>query len=166
MDHLIDDLLKFSRMSRKSLEKEEIDMMNLVEEVVSELRSQVMDMHYRIEIRDLPPTKGDPALIRQVLINLISNAIKFGKKDTLNTITIYSDTERDQVWYHIRDSGIGFEMQYAEKIFEVFLQLNPHQTYGGTGVGLAIVKRIIYRHGGRIRVQSEEGIGSTFSFTL
>ena len=166
MDNLIDDLLKFSRMSRKPIEKETINMNTLVREVSSEISSQIHDSRSHIDIHDLPPAHGDPGLIRQVLINIISNAIKFGKKESPNTITISAQTDDDRVWYKIQDTGIGFNMRYAEKIFEVFLQLNPHDTYEGTGVGLAIVKRIIYRHGGRIRVQSEEGVGSTFYFSL
>jgi signal transduction histidine kinase len=166
MDNLIDDLLKFSRMSRKPLEKTEINMNNLVREVIDELVFSISGRRIGINIDDLPVTYGDPALIRQVLVNIISNALKFGKKETINEINISARTENGRVWYLIKDNGTGFNMEYADRIFDVFVQLHPAGTYEGTGVGLAIVKRIIFRHQGSIRAQSEEGVGSVFMFTL
>jgi signal transduction histidine kinase len=104
--------------------------------------------------------------VRQILLNIILNAIKFGKPGQVNEISIFSRDGDGETWYCVRDSGIGFDMQYAERIFEAFLQLNPEETHKGTGIGLAIVKRIILRHNGQIRVISREGAGSEFSFTL
>jgi len=166
MDNLIDDLLKFSRMSRKPFEKTDIDMNQLVAEVVDELLASDILSHTHVKISQLPGAQGDQTLIRQVLINLISNAIKFGKPGVTNEVTISAQSIEGLVWYCVQDTGIGFDMQYADRIFEVFLQLNPAGSFEGTGVGLAIVKRIIQRHGGRIHVSSQEGEGSTFSFTL
>ncbi len=166
MDYLIDDLLKFSRMSRKPLEKTEINMNDLVREVTDELIISVSGHQTVLSINDLPPAYGDLSLVRQVLINLTSNALKFGKTQTTNEICISSFSEDGRVWYLIQDTGLGFDMEFAERIFEVFLQLHPAGTYEGTGVGLAIVKRIIFRHRGAIRVKSKQGEGSTFMFTL
>lgn len=166
MDHLIDDLLNFSRMSRKPIAKEHIDMNQLMQEVTGDLASEPMSLPYVLESALLPPAEGDYRLIRQVLINLLSNAVKFGKPGVCNHISVYSDSADGRTWYHIKDTGIGFDMRYADRIFEVFLQLHPSSSEEGTGVGLAIVKRIITRHRGEIRVQSEEGVGSIFSFTL
>lgn len=166
MDHLIDDLLKLSRMSRKPLEKEEINMNLLVSEVCDDIFTQVPSSSYHLDLGDLPPTWGDPGLVRQVLINLIGNALKFSMKGQCNQISVIGEEEEGHIWYRVKDTGIGFDMRYAEKIFDVFLQLHPSETYEGTGVGLAIVKRIITRHGGAISVNSEEGVGSVFSFNL
>lgn len=166
MDHLIDDLLNFSRMSREPLEREEVDMNLLVSEVCGEVFAQIPSSSINISCDDLPKARGDSALVRQVLVNLLGNALKFGKKGGCNQIRVTAEKEGDRIWYHVEDTGIGFDMRYADKIFDVFLQLHPEDTYEGTGVGLAIVKRIISRHGGHIRVQSEEGVGSMFSFSL
>lgn len=166
MDNLIDDLLRFARMSRKPFETEYIDMNQLVSGVAEEIFGPVPSSVFRFDCGDLPRTKGDVTLIRQVLVNLLSNALKFGKSGICNHISVFSDDVKGMTWFHIRDTGIGLDMEYSSRIFDVFVQLHPAETYEGTGVGLAIVKRIVIRHGGQIRVQSEEGVGSVFSFTL
>lgn len=166
MSHLIDDLLRLSRTSRQPLVMSDVDMTDLVQDVVHELTSHGMYPDVEIEVRDLPPIKGDAALVRQVFVNLISNAIKFRKQDQRHRIIIYSQKDEDPVIFAVQDSGIGFDMQYGEVIFDVFRQLHPDNTFEGTGVGLAIVKKIILRHGGSIRVVSEKGVGTTFFFTF
>ncbi|MFH0966724.1 MAG: ATP-binding protein, partial [Methanobacteriota archaeon] len=166
MDNLIDDLLKFSKMSRKPLEKIKINMNELVREVTDELIISESGHQTILNIDDLRVAYGDPALIRQVLVNLISNALKFGKKWTTNNINISTQTDDGRTWFVIQDTGIGFDVEFAHRIFEVFLQLHPAGDYEGTGVGLAIVKRIIFRHNGAIRVSSKEGVGSIFMFTV
>lgn len=166
MDRLIDDLLNFSRMSKHPINCSLIDMRSLVSEVVSELSALHRGTHFDITIGDLPPTEGDPTLIRQVFINLISNAMKFSQNQPSPAISIgYLNTD-GKGEYTVQDNGIGFDMQYADKIFEVFMRLHLSEEYEGTGVGLAIVKRIISRHGGQIRARSVEGAGSIFFFTL
>lgn len=166
MDNLIEDLLKFSRMSRKPLEFSHIDMNSLVHSVVREMREVFPGREVDITIDDIPSTVGDSHLIRQVYINLLSNAMKFTKTIQYPKITIgYSSSEK-LGGYYVKDNGIGFEDQFAEKIFDVFYKLDKSGTYEGTGVGLAIVKRIIIKHNGLIQAHSKLGSGAAFYFTL
>ena len=166
MDRLIDDLLNFSRMSKHPINCSLIDMRSLVSDVVSELSALHRGTHFDIKIGDLPPAEGDPTLVRQVFVNLISNAMKFSRNQPSPAISIGYMNTNGKGEYTVQDNGIGFDMQYADKIFEVFMRLHLSEEYEGTGVGLAIVKRIISRHGGQIRARSVEGAGSIFSFTL
>lgn len=167
MDCLIEDLLSFSRMARQPLTKTRIDMNSLAHDVVREMRNAYPLTRFQVTIEDLPPVLGDPALIRQLLVNLISNSMKFSQKRVEPVISLYASRSSEGLTeYHVQDNGIGFDMQYADKIFEVFQRLHPAGEYEGTGVGLAIVKRIIIRHGGSVRVISEEGAGTTVSFSL
>lgn len=166
MDQLIEDLLKFSRMSRKSLEISEIDMSSLVHTVVREVKEAFPGRNTDFYINGIPPAKGDPHLIRQVYINLLSNAMKFTKtKDHPKIYIGYSELDNFGEYY-VKDNGIGFDNQFADKIFEVFYKLDKTGFYEGTGVGLAIVKRIINKHNGMIRAQSKAGSGAVFFFTL
>ena len=165
MDRLIDDLLRFSRMSRYPIEGSLIDMKILASDVIREISALYSVTHFDITLGDLPPALGDPVLIRQVFINLVSNAMKFSQKNPAPRIEI-GFSASDGIEYYVQDNGIGFDIQYADKIFDVFQRLHLSDEYDGTGVGLAIVKRIVTRHGGHIRVWSAEGVGSTFSFTL
>lgn len=166
MDRLIQDLLRFSRTGRQPLYVIDIDMANLVRGVITELTSQPESRNISVKIFDLPHAKGDTGLIRQVWFNLISNSIKFTPHPTIPDITIGSYEKEKEIIYYIKDNGVGFDMQYADKIFEVFSRLTPSSEVEGTGVGLALVKRIIIRHHGRIWVQSESGKGTTFYFTM
>jgi PAS domain S-box-containing protein len=166
MDNLINALLNFSRMSRQQLQKEDIRPENLVRDVFEELGQEQEGRTIRITIGSLPPCRGDPSLVRQVFFNLISNALKFTRKRDTAEIEIGSFRLGNQTVYTVRDNGIGFDMQYADKIFTVFQRLHNSQEYEGTGIGLAIVRRIIDRHGGRIWVESAVDQGTTFFFTL
>ncbi len=166
MDKLIQDLLRFSRTARQPLQVIDIDMGGLVRGVITELTSQPESRNISVHIKDLHSPKGDPGLIRQVWYNLISNSIKFTPPDTVPDITIGSYEKEDEIIYYIEDHGIGFDMQYADKVFEVFSRLAPSPDAEGTGVGLALVKRIILRHHGRIWVKSGKGRGTTFYFTV
>jgi light-regulated signal transduction histidine kinase (bacteriophytochrome) len=166
MDNLINALLNFSRMSRQSLQKEDIRPEFLVKDVIEELKQEQEGREVHITIGPLPPCRGDPSLVRQVFFNLISNALKFTRKRGQAVIEIGSFRMGNQTVYTVRDNGIGFDMQYADKIFTVFQRLHSSQDYEGTGIGLAIVRRIIDRHGGRIWVESAVDQGTTFFFTL
>ncbi|HPP77678.1 PAS domain S-box protein [Methanospirillum sp.] len=166
MDTLIQDLLRFSRTARQPLQVIEIDMAGLVRGVITELTSQPESRQISVSIQDLPSSQGDPSLIRQVWYNLISNSIKFARPGTIPDITIGSYERENEIIYYIKDKGVGFDMQYADKVFEVFSRLAPSPEIEGTGVGLALVKRIILRHHGRIWVQSKAGRGTTFYFTM
>ncbi len=166
MDQLIDDLLNFSRMSRRQIERSVIDMEAMVNEVVMELRNVYPLVRFEVTIDELPPARGDALMIRQVLASLLSNAMKFSQRQHRPKIRVGYTITDGETEYFVQDNGIGFDMQYTDKIFDVFHRLHPVGEYEGTGVGLAIAKRIVIRHGGHIRVISEEGSGTTFFFTV
>ena len=160
LGNLIDDLLAFSRCSRATLSKVHVDMASLFTEVLAE---QIPgDSRIRLCVGALPACVGDPSLLRQVMANLLSNAAKYGRNAAVPTIEVgHADGA-----YFVRDNGIGFDMQYSDKLFGVFNRLHRSDKFEGTGVGLAIVKRIVDRHGGRVWAQAEPGRGASFFFTL
>lgn len=165
MTHLIDDLLAFARLGQKPINKTDLDMNVLVGEVLDELKKIT---HHKAEIvtGTLHPVRGDYTLIRQVLINLLSNSIKYSSKKEHPVVEISSIAENNQVTYSVRDNGAGFDMKYADKLFGVFQRLHPAREFEGTGVGLAIVQRIVNKHMGTIRAEGEPGKGATFTFSL
>lgn len=164
MGSLIDDLLAFSRLSRQPMATGEIDMNNLAQSVFDEVGKPEADRQIHFAAIQVPIARGDRSLLRQVMVNLISNAIKFTrqKKDAL----IEFGFDADQSAYYVRDNGVGFDMKYVGKLFGVFQRLHPVEEFEGTGVGLALVHRIITRHGGRVWALGEVGRGATFFFTL
>lgn len=165
MGILIDDLLSFSRLGRKEIEKSLIDMNKLVELALKEV-NQSTSHHAEIIIEDLLPVMADHALMEHVMINLISNAIKYSSKKEKPQIKISSERIGEELQYSITDNGIGFNMEYAHKLFGVFQRLHSADEFDGTGVGLAIVKRIILKHNGSITAEGKEGEGATFCFRL
>ena len=166
MGVLIDDLLKFSRLSRESLNKRKVNTLELVNEVLGQLQQEVKGRQIDLQVGALPACWGDPALLRQVWINLLSNAFKYTRKQEVALIEIgCNQTPVDDV-YFVKDNGTGFSMQYISKLFKVFQRLHCLEEFEGTGVGLAIVERIIQRHGGRIWAEAEVNHGATFYFTL
>jgi signal transduction histidine kinase len=166
MGHLIEDLLKFSRLSRQELTARPVDLNALVREVVGELALEMQNRQVELRIDDLPPCQADPALLKQVLINLLSNALKYSRRRPQAIIQIgCQDLDGGRV-YFVKDNGVGFNMRYVDKIFMVFQRLHSADEYEGTGVGLAIVQRIIQRHGGRVWAEAEVDKGATFYFTL
>jgi PAS domain S-box-containing protein len=166
MDELIDDLLAFSRINAHALSRTTIDMRELVDSVIAELHDPKSGAQAEFIIHSLHPAHGDRSLLRQVLVNLIGNALKFSRQSNPPTIEVGSRVENDTVIYHVRDNGVGFNMKYASKLFQVFQRLHNPEQFEGTGVGLAIVQRIIQRHGGRVWVESEPNAGATFYFSL
>ncbi len=166
MSQLIDDLLSFSRLSRTEMQTFPIDIADLVNSVFRELTAHLDQLRIHLKIDTLPDAMGDPMLIHQVWTNLISNAIKFSAKREQPYIEIGSQSTETEVVYYIKDNGAGFDMQYAEKLFGVFQRLHSEQEFEGTGVGLAIVQRIIHRHGGRIWGEGNVDQGATFYFSL
>lgn len=166
MSRLIEDLLNFSRAGRTALEPTRIAMNELVREVIAELTESSASRKVEVGIADLPDARGDPALIRQVLVNLLSNALKFTSTRLLARIEVTSTGHEGQHVYHIADNGVGFDEAYAHKLFGVFQRLHSQEDFAGTGIGLSIVKRIIERHGGRIWAEGRPNEGATFSFTL
>ena len=166
MGVLIDDLLAFSRLSRQPMDRHAVDMAKLVKNVLEELKPQHAGRELEWKLGHLPPCDGDAALLQQVWVNLISNAIKYsrGRKPAVVEIGYLCDSGAST--YFIRDNGTGFDMQYAHKLFGVFQRLHRADEFEGTGVGLAIVQRIIHRHGGRVWAEAKENAGATFYFTL
>jgi PAS domain S-box-containing protein len=166
MGVLIDDLLTFSRLSRLPLSKKTVDTGKLVHGVLEELNSQRNGQRIDLRVADLPPCQADPALLKHVWVNLLSNALKYTGKCESALVEIGCVMEKGRNVYFVRDNGAGFDMKYAHKLFGVFQRLHRAEDYEGTGVGLAIVQHIIHRHGGRIWAESEVNCGATFYFTL
>jgi signal transduction histidine kinase len=167
MSQLIDDLLNFSRTGRKKLSFDQVDMKHLVEEVVAELGAHVPERAITFEVSDLPWCVGDQSMIRQVVVNFIWNAIKFTKNEALAKISVDGFVnDKGFCSYTVSDNGVGFNMAYADKLFGVFQRLHQHEDFDGTGVGLAIVQRIVSRHGGDVVAYGEENVGAKFTFTL
>jgi len=166
MASLIDDLLTFSRLSRNPLKKRRVDLRGLVVQVVEDLHAEVGEREIKWQIGELPPCLADPALLKQVYANLIGNALKYTRLRPAPVIEIGSRQLRGQTVYFVRDNGVGFEMKYAGNLFGVFQRLHTEAEFEGTGIGLAIVQRIVNRHGGRIWAEAEVDKGATFFFTL
>jgi PAS domain S-box-containing protein len=166
MNRLIDDLLAFCRYGRRESTPSEINMTELAESVLEELRSESDNQKCNVEIEKLPNAVGDESMIKQVFANLLSNALKFSRKKENSVIHVGSRPSRQETVYYVQDTGIGFDMKYASNLFGVFQRMHSSEEYEGTGVGLAIVKKIIERHGGRIWAESSVNHGSTFYFSL
>ncbi len=166
MNQLIDDLLALSRLSRTEMEFLTNDMRSMVESVFQELTTIETRDRIDFQVAPLPQATGDPILLRQVWTNLISNAIKFSSKRARPKIEIGCQSSPEEDVFSIRDNGAGFDMQYAGKLFGVFQRLHSTAEFEGTGVGLAIVQRVIHRHGGRVWAEGKADQGATFYFTL
>jgi PAS domain S-box-containing protein len=166
MGELIDDLLAFSRLSRLPLSKSAVDTGKLVRNALQELSLQQQGRQIDIRIAELPPSQADPALLKQVWVNLLSNALKYTGKREAPRVEIGCAREKNHPVYFVRDNGTGFDMKYAHKLFGVFQRLHRAEDYEGTGVGLAIVQRVVHRHGGRVWAESAKDRGATFYFTL
>ncbi|MBP8646735.1 MAG: PAS domain-containing protein, partial [Syntrophobacteraceae bacterium] len=166
MSRLIDDLLAFSRLSRTRMRESSIDMAALATSVFDELTTA--EERDRIELRmgSLPRATGDENLIRQVWVNLLSNSIKFSSKRERAVVEVGGDRNQGETRYWVHDNGAGFDMGYADRLFGVFQRLHGEEEFEGTGVGLAIVQRVIHRHGGRVWAESSPNEGATFHFSL
>jgi two-component system sensor kinase len=166
MGQLIDDLLAFSRTGRQEIVKSRISLEKLARSVAEEIETSIAGREVHIDIGKLPDAYGDHSMLRQVFINLISNSVKFTRLRETANIEINSMTQGDEIVYFIKDNGAGFDMKYTDKLFGVFQRLHRADEFEGTGVGLAIVQRVIHRHGGRVWAESTPGEGTTFYFTL
>jgi signal transduction histidine kinase len=167
MGTLIDDLLTFSRMSRTEIKKTGIDFGLLVREIISELGEETQGREIIWEIAAMPAVDGDPAMLRQVLVNLIANALKFTRQLPRARIEIGAVTHQpDETLFYVKDNGVGFDMKYVDKLFGLFQRLHSSEEFEGTGVGLANVQRIIHRHGGRVWAEGAVGGGAVFWFSL
>ena len=166
MGNLIDDILEFSRLGRKNIRKSRINVEQLAEEIFDELKTSVTGRDLRLSINTLPNAYGDTAMIRQVMENLISNAVKYtGFKDNA-VIEIGGKEDNNEIVYYVKDNGAGFDMKYADKLFGVFQRLHSAGEYEGTGIGLSLVKRIIEKHDGKVWAEGKVDEGATFYFTL
>ncbi len=166
MGELIDDLLDLSRVSRKELRKRLVHPAEVVRQVWEDLAEEQEGRQVEIAIGEMPTCQADPNLLRQVYANLLDNALKYTASQEEAQIEAGSQEREGERVYWVKDNGIGLDMRYAEKIFEVFQRLHDTDEFEGTGVGLAIIQRIIHRHEGRVWVEAEEGKGATFYFTL
>jgi light-regulated signal transduction histidine kinase (bacteriophytochrome) len=163
MGRLIDDLLAFSRLARQDASKQPLDMTLLAREVAGELANGATA---KIEIGELPAARADRPLMRQVWTNLIGNALKYSSKSPEPRVEIGGRANGTENVYWVRDNGVGFDMRYVGKLFGVFQRLHAASEFDGTGVGLAIVQRVVARHGGRVSAESAPGAGARFEFSL
>jgi len=166
MSRLIEDLLAFSHLNRTELHMSAIDMKTMANSIYYEYSLPEQRENISFTVRDIPRAFGDPSLIRQVWANLISNAVKFSSKKDHPEINIDCEADKNEIIYSISDNGAGFDMQYADKLFSVFQRLHNSAEFEGTGIGLAIVNRIINRHGGRVWAAGEPDKGAIFYFSL
>jgi PAS domain S-box-containing protein len=166
MGHLIDDLLALSRLGRQEIRAQEIDLQPMAAVVFKELQAQEPARRLKLKMKPLPPAFGDRNLLNQVLANLLGNAVKFTQPRKMGIIEVGGWTEGKENIYFIKDNGVGFDMRYVDKIFGVFQRLHRREEFEGTGVGLAIVQRIIHRHGGRVWASGKVGEGAEFYFAL
>jgi light-regulated signal transduction histidine kinase (bacteriophytochrome) len=177
MGTLVDDLLAFSRLGRQSVERQTVNAKRLVNEVVDEIRMANPNRKVEFVIGPLPDCQADINLLKQVFVNLISNAVKFTRKCENARVEIGAELQSlpnnnkevekfTKYCYYVRDNGIGFNMKYYDKLFGVFQRLHKTEDYEGTGVGLAIVKRVIEKHGGKVWAESQLNQGTTFYFVL
>lgn len=166
MGVLIEDILAFTRLGRREINKIPIDMTALTQSIITELKGWELERAMELTVKALPPAHGDRSLIRQVLVNLLTNALKFTAPKTEAAISLSGWSEDGENIYAVTDNGVGFDMRYADKLFNVFQRLHPASEFEGTGVGLAIVHKIIQRHGGRVWAEGRVNHGATFYFSL
>jgi signal transduction histidine kinase len=168
MSELINALLAFSRLGRQELSRQKIDLTRLCASVYQDLSSERGERRIELRLQELPPANGDPALLRIVFVNLLSNALKYSRPREAVVVEVGVNAEREGKTpvYFVRDNGVGFDMADADKLFGVFQRLHHAHEFEGTGVGLATVRRIIERHGGRIWAEAAPDVGATFFFTL
>lgn len=166
MGMLIDDLLAFSRIGRSEMKVKEVDTEKLVKEVIREMQGEIKGRDIAWKMGRLPVVHGDPSMLRLVLVNLISNAVKFTRTRPRAEVEIGSSSGEEECMFFVRDNGVGFDMKYAEKLFGVFQRLHRQEEFEGTGIGLANVRRIVARHGGRTWAEGSVDGGATIYFTL
>jgi light-regulated signal transduction histidine kinase (bacteriophytochrome) len=165
MRQLVNDLLDYSRVETKKQEFVPVDMNKVVEVVIGDLHVPINETKAKVIADRLPTVLADETQMKQVLLNLISNAIKFRSSEPLK-VKVSSLKHGNEFVFAVRDNGIGIDPKYYDNLFKMFQRLHTKDEYPGTGIGLAISKKVVERHGGRIWVESEEGEGSTFFFSL
>jgi chemotaxis family two-component system sensor kinase Cph1 len=163
---LVDDLLSFSQLGRTTLSVAPVDMHKLVQEIVRSVEPDVQGRRIEWRIAHLPPTRGDGSLLRQSLYNLIDNSLKYSRDREPAIIEIHGEERPSECVYTVRDNGVGFDMAYVHKLFGVFQRLHRMEEFAGTGIGLALTRRIIERHGGWIEAHGAIDEGAEFRFGL
>jgi PAS domain S-box-containing protein len=166
LGNLIDALLAFSRMGRAEMSQQRVNLASLVEEARLELRRDLEGRNIAWQFGPLPETQGDPVMLRQVIINLLSNALKFTRPRPQAKIEVSALDSENEIVFFVRDNGVGFDMNYADKLFGVFQRLHSANEFEGIGIGLANVRRIVHRHGGRTWAESKPEGGATFYFSI
>ena len=166
MSDLIDDLLAFSRLGRSAINPRKLDMEALAKSVFQDLTTAQSRKRIDFQLDAAPPVMGDLSLLRQVWVNLISNAMKFSSRKKRAVIRVHGENTEGEVVYSVQDNGVGFDMRYADKLFGVFQRLHSAREFEGNGVGLALVQRVVLRHGGRVWAEGQTGKGATFYFSL
>ncbi len=167
MGRLIDDLLEFSRMGRAELRRDTVDMNALVRAVQRDMEPDTQGRTIEWRIGPLPAVSGDASLLRQVWMNLLANAVKYSRPRANAVIEVGCEMDKpNETIFFVRDNGVGFEMKYASHLFGVFQRLHRVEDFEGTGIGLANVRRIVARHGGRTWAEGQPDAGATMRFTL
>ncbi len=166
MGLLIDDLLSFSRMGRAEMQKTTLNIEQLVKEIIESLAQDTKGRKVSWKIGSFPKVHGDPAMLKQVFSNLLENALKYSRNQPTAQIEIGSAEKEDEVVFFVKDNGVGFDMQYVDKLFGVFQRLHSSDDFEGTGIGLANVRRIVQRHGGKTWAKGAVNGGATFYFSL
>ena len=166
MGQLIDDLLEFSRTGRQEMRQANLDMNGILEEIITSLKKQNCQRDIQWEVASLPLVFGDESMLTQVWVNLLENAVKFTRTCKQAVIRIDAAVEKKEFVFSVCDNGVGFDMQYAQKLFGVFQRLHPQEEFEGTGIGLATVSSIIAKHGGRVWAEAAIDRGATFFFSL
>jgi light-regulated signal transduction histidine kinase (bacteriophytochrome) len=167
MGRLVDDLLSFSRMGRSEMMRSRVDLRALLDEAIHDLRTDTKGRNINWDINALPVVSGDPAMLKLVFVNLLSNAVKFTKLREQAKIEVGCErADAGETIVYVRDNGVGFDMKYVHKLFNLFQRLHRPEEFEGTGVGLANVRRIIHRHGGKTWAEGEPRQGATMFFSL
>jgi signal transduction histidine kinase len=168
MDQLILDLLSLARFSHQPIRKRSVSIAGLIGSILDDILIEHEGQNIKVKMGEMPICQADPILLSQVFINLLGNAIKYSRSRELISIEVgcIGQASEGEPTFFVKDNGIGFDLKYLNKIFDVFERLHSADEYEGTGLGLAIVERVIERHGGRVWAESEINMGSTFFFTL
>jgi len=166
MSQLIDDLLDLSRIGHQPMKKKLVNLETIIKKAYQALREEWKVRKVNFIVHACPSVFADPNLMQIAFMNLLSNALKFTRKQATAEIEVGCKKENNQIVFFVKDNGTGFDMKYADKLFTPFQRLHPAEEYEGTGIGLTTVQRIIHRHGGRIWVESKSDSGTTFYFTL